>query len=415
MQIMAGKTLLVFLEKVFQLAKKWCGDDFARNMTAFIAERERLLRSSWRKLPPEDLLSTEKQQILREIDFDIIISNAGKHLSKKEFPEFLYDVSSLAIDSGELEKADRLLQLIIAKYSSITKKVLKANVHYKMGIIAFYRSNFSAALTEYNKSLRIYTETEDKKGISTVLNTIGVVLIEQGSTSQGVSQFNRAKKIAISENLKDLTAKINMNLGNAFTIRGMWKEAKNSYEEVLTALGNRQANSNRAQILHNLAIVDTAVGKLDEALEYIKKSIDYSKSVNNPHMKALFYLAESVIYCKQGDYASATALATTAFQLFSDMGDRLSIADVYKVFGIINRDSKRYDTAMSYFENSKRINEDHNNSLNLGETLLEMALLQKEMGDIDRASESIQTAMKAFKRIEAEARIENAKEILTSL
>ncbi|MCH7763104.1 MAG: tetratricopeptide repeat protein [Candidatus Marinimicrobia bacterium] len=412
---MAGKTLLVFLEKVFQLAKKWCGDDFARNMTAFIAERERLLRSSWRKLPPEDLLSTEKQQILREIDFDIIISNAGKHLSKKEFPEFLYDVSSLAIDSGELEKADRLLQLIIAKYSSITKKVLKANVHYKMGIIAFYRSNFSAALTEYNKSLRIYTETEDKKGISTVLNTIGVVLIEQGSTSQGVSQFNRAKKIAISENLKDLTAKINMNLGNAFTIRGMWKEAKNSYEEVLTALGNRQANSNRAQILHNLAIVDTAVGKLDEALEYIKKSIDYSKSVNNPHMKALFYLAESVIYCKQGDYASATALATTAFQLFSDMGDRLSIADVYKVFGMINRDSKRYDTAMSYFENSKRINEDHNNSLNLGETLLEMAYLQKDMGDIDRASESIQTAMKAFKRIEAEARIENAKEILTSL
>ncbi|MCH7732212.1 MAG: tetratricopeptide repeat protein [Candidatus Marinimicrobia bacterium] len=405
----------MFLEKVFELAKKWCGDDFARNMTALLAERERLLRSSWRKLPPEDLYPVEKQQVLREIDFDIIISNAGKYLSKKEFPEFLYDVSSLAIDSGELEKADRLLRLIIAKYSSITKKVLKANVHYKMGIIAFYRSNFSTALTEYNKSLRIYTETEDKKGISTVLNTIGVVLIEQGSTSQGVSQFNKSKKIAISEKLNDIVAKINMNLGNAYTIRGIWEKAKSSYEDALTALSKTQADNTRAQIYHDMAIIQTALGQYTKAQEYLHESIEYSKRTNNPYMKALSYLEEAVVYCKQGDYASATALATTAFQLFSDMGDRLSIADVYKVFGMINRDSKRYDTAMSYFENSKRINEDHNNSLNLGETLLEMAYLQKDMGDKSKASESIQAAMKAFKRIEAEARIENAKEILTSL
>ncbi|MCH7659000.1 MAG: tetratricopeptide repeat protein [Bacteroidetes bacterium] len=412
---MAGKTLRVFLEKVFELAKKWCGDDFARNMTALLAERERLLRSSWRKLPPEDLHPVEKQQILREIDFDTIISNVGKYLSKKEFPEFLYDVSSLAVDLGELEKADRLLRLIITKHSRASKKLLKANVHHKLGIIAFYRNNFNDALTENRKSLRIYTEIGDNKGISTVKNAIGIVLTEKGRASKSVPYFDSAKKIAKVEKLNDLIAKINMNLGNAFTIRGMWEEAIISYEEALAALKGKQANGTRAQILHNLAIVDTALGKLDDALEYIEKSIEYSKSVNNPHMKALFYLAEAVIYCKQKEYASATALATTAFQLFSEMGDRLSIADVYKVFGMINRDSKRYDTALSYFENSKRINEDYNNSLNLGETLLEMAYLQKDMGDKSKASESIQAAIKAFKRIEAEARIENAKEILTSL
>jgi len=412
---MAGKTLLVFLEKVYELAKKWCGDDFARNMTAFLAERERFLRSSWRKLPPEDLHPVEKQQILREIDFDTIISNVGKYLSKKEFPEFLYDVSSLAIDLGELEKADRLLHLIITKHSRASKKLLKANVHNKLGIIAFYRNNLNDALTENRKSLRIYAEIGDNKGISTVKNAIGIVLIEKGRASKSVPYFDSAKKIAEVEKLNDLIAKINMNLGNAYTIRGIWEKAKSSYEDALTALSKTQADNTRAQIYHDMAIIQTALGQYTKAQEYLHESIEYSKRTNNPYMKALSYLEEAVVYCKQGDYASATALATTAFQLFSEMGDRLSIADVYKVFGMINRDSKRYDAALSYFENSKRINEDHNNSLNLGETLLEMALLQKEMGNIDRASESIQAAIKAFKRIEAEARIENAKEILKSL
>ena len=412
---MAGKTLLMFFEEVFELAKKWCGDDFARNMTDLLNERERLLISSWRKLPPEDLHPVEKKQILREIDFDTIISNVGKDLSKRKFPEFLYDVSSLAVDLGELEKADLLLRLIITKHSRASKKLLKPNVHHKLGIIAFYRNNYNDALTENRKSLRIYAEIGDNKGISTVKNAIGIVLTEKGRASKSVPYFDSAKKIAEVEKLNDLIAKINMNLGNAYTIRGIWEKAKSSYEDALTALGKTQADNTRAQIYHDMAIIQTALSQYTKAQEYLHESIKYSKRTNNPYMKALSYLEEAVVNCKQGEYASATALATTAFQLFSEMGDRMSIADVYKVFGMINFGSKRYDTAMSYFENSKRINEDYNNSLNLGETLLEMALLQKEMGDINRASENIQVAIKVFKRIEAEVRIENAKEILTSL
>jgi tetratricopeptide (TPR) repeat protein len=206
-----------------------------------------------------------------------------------------------------------------------------------------------------------------------------------------------------------------MNLGNAYTIQGIWEKANSSYEDALKVLSKTQADNTRAQIYHDMAIIQTALGQYTKAQEYLHESIEYSKHTNNPYMKALSYLEQAVVNCKQGDYASATALATTAFQNFSEMGDRLSIADVYKVFGIINRDSKRFDTAMSYFDNSKRINEDYNNSLNLGETLIEMALLQKEMGDMDKASESIKTAVKAFIGIEAEGRIENAKEILASL
>ena len=108
-------------------------------------------------------------------------------------------------------------------------------------------------------------------------------------------------------------------------------------------------------------------------------------------------------------------MATTAFRIFSGLGERLSVAEVYKIFGIINRENKRYDTALSYLENSKRINEDYDDSLNLGETMMEMAKLYgMKGGEIAKAKESAQTAISCFKRINADVRVSQAKELLAT-
>ena len=139
-------------------------------------------------------------------------------------------------------------------------------------------------------------------------------------------------------------------------MRGMWNEALVCYKESLSLIGRNRDDAERAKLYINMAIVYKARGEYDKALEYFQRSIKFSTKANDLYYKGLSYLGEADLYCRKGDLAAGTALATTAFRIFSGLGDRLSVAEVYKVFGIINRQNQRYDTALAYFEKSKRIN-----------------------------------------------------------
>ena len=180
-------------------------------------------------------------------------------------------------------------------------------------------------------------------------------------------------------------------------------------------IGRNRDDAIRALLYLNMAIIFKANGEYGIALEHFQKSIKFSILANDLYKKGLSYLGEADLYCRKGDLAAGTALATTAFRIFSGLGDRLSVAEVYKIFGIINRQNKRYDTALSYLENSKRINEDYDNPLNLGETMIEIAkLYEMKGGENDKARESAKSAISYFKRIHADVKVTEAEEMLAA-
>lgn len=412
---MAGKTIQLFLQEVFTLANQRCGNTFEKETTALLIERERLLSNSWKKITPADIVPDEMHEILREIDFDTIISNTTRYLKQKDYLVFLYDVAEISIGFSELDKAERLLRLLVEKHVRSTGKKLRAKAHQKLGNVAFYRNNFRAAEQEYKKSLTQYSALDDKTGIAGIKNALGVLLVVQGSPSKGVAFFKTARDLLKNKNSNKLLTKINMNVGNAYTMRGQWDLAMMFYNEALGTLGANGNYNTRALIILDISIIYLAKGQLSEAMENIHNSIRYAKRANNPHTKALSYLGEAEIHCKQGDYPTATALATTAFRVFSEVGDQLSKADVYKLFGMISRDSNKLNVALSFFENSKQMNKNFNNPLNLGETLLEMGELYRNLGNNQKASENIKSAIKCFKQIEAETRVLQAQQTLTSI
>ncbi len=415
METLHNKTLQAFLEKVSSLANKQCGRKFAIKMRTLRVERERLLKNNWRKLPPEALISAEKQEIFRVIDFDTIVLNASKYLKEKNYVAFLYDVSEISISFSEMEKAQRLLHMIVTKLKKYANNLLLAKAHQRLGDISFYRNNWVTTLRQYKKSLDLFTKSKSKQGIAHVKSSMGSALVEQGEIMKGEKELREAKEIAKRAKLKSLLIKINVNLGNVYSMRGIWDEAMVCYKDSLSLIGRNRDDAERARLYRNIAIIYKAKGEYDVALKHFQNSINFSVKANDQYHKGLSYLEEADLYCKQGDLAAGTALATTAFRIFSGLGDRLSVAEVYKVFGIINRQNKRYDTALSYLENSKRINEDYDNPLNLGETMIEIAKLYgMKGGETDKARESAKAAISCFKRINADVKVSAAKEMLAA-
>ena len=208
-----------------------------------------------------------------------------------------------------------------------------------------------------------------------------------------------------------------MNLGNISHMRGDSDNAINYYQMALDVI-DKDAEYNYdtfARIYINIALAHKSQKQFSKSLEYLHNSLDLSKKTNNKYTRGLSYLVEAEVYCHKGNYSTSTAIATTAFSIFSEIGDRLSMGEAYKIFGIINRKSKRFDIALSYFENSKRINKEFNNKLNLAETLVEIAYLYRDTGETSRAIKNFKLASKHFEKIGASLRIEKINEAIKEL
>ena len=84
------------------------------------------------------------------------------------------------------------------------------------------------------------------------------------------------------------------------------------------------------------------------------------------------------------------------------INDRLSIADIYKVKGVILSNLKNYDLAEELIENSLRLNKDTQNKLNYAESSSEIGKLCLQKQKPGEAKNHLTEALKYYKKIKNE-------------
>lgn len=77
------------------------------------------------------------------------------------------------------------------------------------------------------------------------------------------------------------------------------EDYKKAIEDYLLALDYTDDNEKIAQVYRKVGIIDCQLGEYKDAVDYLKKSLEYDDTNNN----ALLYLSEA--YLQQGDYAQA--------------------------------------------------------------------------------------------------------------
>ncbi|OIO58797.1 MAG: hypothetical protein AUJ47_11110 [Candidatus Marinimicrobia bacterium CG1_02_48_14] len=412
---MSNTSLHKFLEAVSDMASERCGQVFTDQMTNLLAERDRLFKNSWRDIDATTLSDDERKKLLREVDFDTMTSHAGQFLDSASYPNFLFQVAQTALKFGELEKASRLFIAIVTKHARFCEDFLLARIHINLSKIAYQQNNFDLAQQELKTSLRLFEKIKDTKGIISVQNRLATILIDQGKLEEGKKYLLEALEAAQNAKLNTTLASIHVNLGNVANILGKWNDAIDHFKNALQILGKDTNDSLRASLNLNLANVHMQQGNFPKAEAQIKESNLYSDRSNLRHQRGLSYLVQSEIACRKRDYSAANALVVTAFHIFSEMGDRLRVADVYRVLGMISRDSGHPEQAESYFENSRRINTDLSNPLNLGETLFELGQLYKTAGENAKATDVFREAITNFKRMNAVSRMLETEIALSTL
>ena len=95
---------------------------------------------------------------------------------------------------------------------------------------------------------------------------------------------------------------------------------------------------------------------------------------------AISYLGKANSLALMNNNKAGLEFCYKAMDVAIKIEDRLTIADVYRVIAIIEKNYKHYDLAEKYLNISLRLNDEIKNRLNTAETSYEFGLLYKESG-----------------------------------
>ena len=403
---MSSQSIQKFIGAVLQAAGKRCGPEFLRHIQYLRLERERLLNHNWKTKSQDSPNDREQRLVYRQIDFDTIVLQAPKFINSKEYPALLFEIAQKADQFGEADKAVLLLNRIITKYMDQSEVLLRARSHKLLGDIHINQNHFRIAGNQYEASLELFRELDDVRGMTSVTNSRGVLQVESGNPEKGLNLFEEAHELCLKHQFDELLIDVLYNLGNANHILGNYDQAMQWYEQALKWVSDANLPDAQAAIFHNIGIVHKSRERYFKAQEFFQKSYDLLEKTGNAYLKGLSNLEQAEVACMVGEFSTSMAQATASFQIFTQLGDRLSIADVYRIFGMIHRETRKFDLALSYFENSLRLNQELDNHLNLGETHFELGHYYRLLDDPSHMKKNWQEAVQHFKALGAHAKIQ---------
>ena len=125
-----------------------------------------------------------------------------------------------------------------------------------------------------------------------------------------------------------------------------------------------------ANCRHNLGMLLIQKGKYKEALKELDGSLNISTKNHFYPIVAVSYITKAFIYTKLSDLELANAFADKSMEIGNKVNDQLTIAEVYKIKGIINREKNKFDLSENFFLSSIRINQELGTNLILLKHLL---------------------------------------------
>ncbi len=406
-----------FLDKVIAVARRYCGDDFLKKFNEILKQREENLALDLREAKDKVEIEPEIQnEIINEIKFDTLLSLANEYLDQFKFIQMCFDIGDVCLTYGEFDKAENCFLLVIKKAGKGYEfDEARAKAYIKLGEVKTKQNELNDAVSALKQGLKIYQKLRNNEGIAICENGLGIAFYESGRYDFGTAYFNQALKRAEKMKNEELIARLHINLGIIESMRGNWDKAISHFQMALPRLEKRGDALRLAQTYHNIGITLIHKGEYDAAVKEFDKSIELAQKLEDSYMLALACLGKADAYVRLKDLPLATAYVTRSLDIFYKIGDRQSIADAYKILGVIQIEHGNFQLAESYFKTAIDLNLEFKNWLNLGETYYELSQLYRKQKQFDKARESLSSSLKYLKKIKIKSYIARIQAELAEL
>ncbi|NWF49325.1 MAG: tetratricopeptide repeat protein [Ignavibacteriaceae bacterium] len=341
------------------------------------------------------------------IQIDRTITYSQKSLSPEDFSSLLINLGKLCISHGRLNLAHEVLTK--ARRFSIAA-TLKAESLLALSDVYSRRAKWEESISVLRNARIIYRNANDRTGIARCDNLMGTIYGDQGD-------FNRAKRCfqsSLSRLMKnenpELVATLENNLGIVEMMLGEKENAVDHFKRALELFDEIRELRRVAEIKYNIGLLYYEMQQFKSAIISFDESIELCLNAHFIPTLCLSYLAKANVLVTLSEFSNAREFADKALEVSHHLDDKLTIADIYRIKGTIERNLKNYNSAENYLLTSHRINVNLKNELNIAESSFELAKLYAEIGKQELKEIYLRGSINYYKQINSTERVKLVEE-----
>ena len=349
---------------------------------------------------------TDDEHLLTRDQTDLLITYAEKKLSHIKHIQFLLLLGESIKNSGEYDAAVGIFNSLVETAGDEHKLAnIKINCYLTIADIYEKRAFWKESLILVKKAKNAFKLQKDNKGIAYCENFLGTIYGEQGNIKKAKHHFEMSLSFLNPVKDKALVGILEINLGILNNILGNFDEAFTCFRRALVKFEQTHDINRIAELRHNIGMLYTQKGDYNSALTEFNKSIALSLDAGFKPKLGISYLSKSFIFTRLKDYRVASEFADMAMEICDKLNDRLSMADIYKIKGIIERSLNNYKLSENYLLTSVRLNRELSNALNKAETLYELGKLYVDMNQRNRALGVFKSSLEYYRKINSTAMV----------
>jgi len=234
--------------------------------------------------------------------------------------------ASGAVAADDPERSGELAERALELARGAGDQLGEARALNRMGVAAYFRSDYSAALPLYAESLRVARLEGADNEIADALNNLGVLHYMWGSLDLALDYYREALEIRRKQGDAEGLARAYNNLGGVADAAERYDEAVDYFRGALELYQEVGDDALAANTMNNLGQSLIRLGLLDEARERFVSAHDIASRIGDDATLAVAEDNIGRVLLAQGQPTSAKKSFERGLELKRRLGDRLGTA-----------------------------------------------------------------------------------------
>jgi tetratricopeptide (TPR) repeat protein len=305
----------------------------------------------------------------------------------------------LLVQKKSVEQGCKNLSLAVELAIRIGQNQLALYASDNLAVVFAKNKKLGKAAEYFEKSLSIYKELNDEKGIIYCLGNLGALNANQGNYYLAADFYEQLLKIQEQsitplETLEDLIniAALYMQMEEVEKANPFWNRAL----EVALQVNNKEK---LALCLTNLGAISYKNGDMENALMYYKHLLELSRSIQSESEEVLALNNLATIYYNIQDLNKSLQYWEESLSIAMKIGREQVVFDALINLSNINYQLENFVKSSEYLERYLALGRQVGSPIIMSQSYISIADIQERIKYYDKAREYYQEAMKLYQLI----------------
>ncbi len=298
---------------------------------------------------------------------------------------------------GRFDEADAHLEQAMTLVAQLDEEApakagLEAEIHFNLGTIANFQSNYKVAHAQDMEALRLSRRSGDRHLEAISLNNLGSVADLSGRVDDAISYFEQALEIFEDVAYRRGIANCLSNIGAMVSWRGELADALERHRDAQRVYQEIGDIGGEGWSLMALGSILFHQGQLDEARRSLQQALALNREGTlSMDTWASYHMAQVAL--GQGQLDEARLWIEQSFDLADSMGDEMSAADAEMLWGQIDLRIGNLRRAQERFEHVLNIKQKYTHAQGEVGARVALAVVAQLQADLGTALAHVEAAL----------------------